>query len=199
MFWAGFEQAGSSLNLFADRYTDRFIGDFEMPASWLQSVNPVMIILIAPLFAALWAWLAGRNLEPSTPVKFGLGLVLLGVGFGVMFVAARLVAAGNPVLPVWLITTYLFHTLGELALSPVGLSATTKLAPRRYVGQMMGVWFVGAALGNVLAGLLAGELAGESVSQMPGLYLQIVMTSVGSGIVMLICTPLLKKLMGDVH
>ena len=199
MFWAGFEQAGSSLNLFADRYTDRFIGDFEMPASWLQSANPVMIILIAPLFAALWAWLAGRQLEPSTPIKFALGLILLGVGFGVMFFAARLVAAGNPVLPVWLITTYLFHTLGELALSPVGLSATTKLAPQRYVGQMMGVWFVGAALGNVLAGLLAGELAGESVAQMPDLYLQIVMTSVGSGILLLLCTPLLRKLMGDVH
>jgi POT family proton-dependent oligopeptide transporter len=199
MFWAGFEQAGSSLNLFADRYTDRMIGNFEMPASWLQSTNPIMIILIAPVFAAVWGYLARRNLEPSTPVKFIFGLIMLGAGFGVMFFAAKLVAAGNSVLPFWLITTYLFHTLGELALSPVGLSATTKLAPKRYVGQMMGVWFVGAALGNVLAGLLAGELSGDSVTQMPDLYLQIVLTTAGTGLLLLVCTPALKKLMGGVR
>jgi POT family proton-dependent oligopeptide transporter len=197
MFWAGFEQAGSSLNLFAERYTDRFIGDFEAPASWLQSVNPIMIILLAPAFAAAWSYLARRNLEPSTPLKFGLGLILLGAGFGVMFFASRLVAAGNPVLPIWLITTYLFHTMGELALSPVGLSATTKLAPRRYVGQMMGVWFVGAALGNVLAGLLAGELTGEGVDQMPALFQQVALTSAGAGVVMLVFTRPIQRLTGN--
>ena len=106
-------------------------------------------------------------------------------------------AAGDAVLPVWLITTYLFHTMGELALSPVGLSATTRLAPRGYVGQMMGVWFVGAALGNVLAGLLAGELTGEGIDQMPALYQQVVLTSCGAGIVMLLFTKPLKRLMSE--
>lgn len=196
MFWAGFEQAGSSLNLFAERYTDRLIGTFEVPAGWFQTLNPAFIIILAPLVASLWVALARRQMDPSTPAKFGIGLILLGAGFAVMFFAAQLVARGNPVLPTWLITTYLLHTLGELALSPVGLSATTKLAPKRYVGQMMGVWFLGAALGNVVAGLLAGELTGEAVDQMPALYQQIVLTSAGAGLIMLVFTRPIKRLMG---
>lgn len=196
MFWAGFEQAGSSLNLFAERYTDRTFGDFEMPASWLQSANPVMIVLLAPVFASVWSWLAQRRLDPSTPAKFGLGLILLGAGFGVMYFASALIADGDKVVPAWLISTYLLHTMGELALSPVGLSATTRLAPRRFVGQMMGVWFLGASLGGVLAGLLAGELTGEAVDQMPALYRQIVFSSAGAGLLLLIFTRPIKRLMG---
>jgi len=195
MFWAGFEQAGSSLNLFAERFTDRVIGDFEIPASWFQSANPVMIVVLAPVFAAVWSALARRNLDPATPAKFGLGLVLLGAGFGVMFFASQLIGGGDKVLPTWLICTYLLHTMGELALSPVGLSATTKLAPRRYVGQMMGVWFLGAALGNVLAGLLAGELTGEAVGDLPALYRQIVLTSVGAGVLLLVLTRPITRLL----
>src|SRR5690606_20707002 len=142
MFWAGFEQAGSSLNLFAERYTDRFIGGFEIPATWFQSLNPFFIIVLAPIYSMAWVGLARRHLEPSAPAKFAFGLVLLGLGFAIMIGAASLVAAGNDVLPTWLIFTYLLHTMGELALSPVGLSSVTKLAPRRYVGQMMGMWFM---------------------------------------------------------
>ena len=199
MFWAGFEQAGSSLNLFAARYTDRMVGGFEIPAGWFQTLNPTFIIVLAPLFAVLWLQLAKRNLDPSTPAKFALGLILLGVGFAVMFFAAQLVVQGNTVLPGWLIFTYLFHTMGELTLSPVGLSATTKLAPRRYIGQMMGIWFLGASMGNVIAGLLAGELSSDAIDQIPALYLQIILTTVGSGLLLLLCTPPLKRLMGDIR
>ena len=143
MFWAGFEQAGSSLNLFAERYTDRLIGSFEIPAGWFQTLNPAFIVILAPLYSAMWIALAKRHLDPSTPAKFAIGLIILGLGFAIMIGAAQLVVRGNQVLPTWLIFTYLFHTMGELALSPVGLSATTKLAPKRYVGQMMGIWFFG--------------------------------------------------------
>ncbi len=195
MFWAGFEQAGSSLNLFAERFTQRQFGEFEIPASWLQATNPILIILLAPMFAALWVNLARRNMDPSTPAKFALGLILLGAGFGVMFFAAKLVAAGDRVLPTWLILTYLLHSMGELTLSPVGLSATTKLAPRRYVGQMMGVWFLAAALGSLLAGLLAGAFTGD-VADMPGLYQQIVLTTAGAGLILLAASPWVTRLAG---
>lgn len=197
MFWAGFEQAGSSLNLFAERYTQRVFGSFEIPAGWFQILNPTFIIVLAPLVASVWVSLARRNLDPSTPAKFAIGLILLGAGFAVMLFAAQLVVRGDSVLPTWLIMTYLLHTIGELALSPVGLSATTKLAPRRYVGQMMGVWFLGASLGSVLAGLLAGELTGEAVEQMPDLYLQVVLTSAGAGLLLLVFTRPITTLMGN--
>lgn len=195
MFWAGFEQSGSSLNLFAERYTIREFAWFSFPAEWFQSLNPLFIIVLGPLFAMLWTGLARRNLDPSTPLKFALGLIQLGLGFLVMIGAATLVAKGNPVLPTWLFFTYLLHTTGELCLSPVGLSAVTRLAPKKYVGQMMGIWFLGAALGNLIAGLVAGEFDPEALSDMPGLYWQIVMTAVGSGLILAVFTKPLKKCM----
>ena len=199
MFWAGFEQAGSSLNLFAERYTQRTFGSFTVPAAWFQSLNPMFIFLLAPFFSMLWITLAKRNLNPSTPAKFALGLIILGLGFAVMIGAAQLVVSGDKVLPTWLLMTYLLHTIGELALSPVGLSATTKLAPRRYVGQMMGIWFVGAALGSLIAGQIAGEFNADSLDQMPALYVQIVLTTIGSGLVLAIFSRPVRKLMGDVE
>jgi POT family proton-dependent oligopeptide transporter len=125
MFWAGFEQTGASLNLFADRHTDRMIFGWEMPAGVLQAVNPVFIIIFAPVIAWIWVMLGRRNLDPSAPFKFSLGLILMGVGFFVMYLAAHYVVMGEKVLPTWLMLTYLFHTFGELCLSPVGLSALT--------------------------------------------------------------------------
>jgi POT family proton-dependent oligopeptide transporter len=199
MFWSGFEQAGSSLNLFADRYTVLSVGSFPLLSTWFQSLNPAFIIIFAPVYAWMWVALAKRNLNPSTPLKFGLGLIILALGFLVMVGAANIVAAGNQTLPTWLFFTYLFHTLGELALSPVGLSATTKLAPKRYVGQMMGIWFLGAALGNVVAGLLAGEFDAENVASMPAQYMQIVLTTGGAGLIFLLFTKPIKKLMGGVE
>ncbi len=199
MFWAGFEQAGSSLNLFAERYTVRQFGGFDIPATWFQSLNPVFIIILAPVYSMFWIKLADRNLDPSAPLKFAFGLILLGVGFLIMVGAAQLVAGGDQVLPTWLFMTYLLHTMGELALSPVGLSSVTKLAPRRFVGQMMGVWFLAASLGSVIAGLIAGEFSADAVADMPGLYLQIVMTTVASGVVLLLLVRPLRKLMGGVE
>jgi POT family proton-dependent oligopeptide transporter len=151
MFWSGFEQAGSALNLFARDLTDRTIFGTEITAGALQSVNPILIILLAPVVGMTWVALGARN--PSMAVKFGLGLVLLAVGFLVMAWASMGLAAGKVGMQ-WLVATYFFHTVGELCLSPVGLSSITKLAPGRLVGQMMGTWFMGAAIGNLVAGLV---------------------------------------------
>lgn len=201
VFWSGFEQAGSTLNLFADRFTDRSIFGWEMPAAWFQSVNSLFIIIFAPIFGAMWVWLARKNMDPSSPVKFAAGLLLLGTGFFVMYFAAKIAAAGNLAAPTWLIFTYMFHTFGELSLSPVGLSLITKLAPKKFSGQMMGIWFLATSLGNLLAGLIAGEASGgdaEALANMPNQYMIIVATTVGAGVLLLLLAKPMKKLMGDV-
>lgn len=202
LFWSGFEQAGSTLNLFAERFTDRNFLGWEIPAGYFQSVNSMFIIIFAPFFGALWVWLGRRNLEPSSPLKFAMGLLLLGMGFLVMYFAAKIAASGNLAAPTWLIFTYLLHTFGELSLSPVGLSLVTKLAPVRYGGQMMGIWFLSVSLGNLFAGLIAGEASGgteEALADMPGQYMIIVFTAVGAGLLLLLISKPIKKLMGNVH
>lgn len=146
------------MNLFAKRLTDRSVLGWQMPASWLQSVNPIFIIVLAPVFG--WLWLALGRLHPSTPLKFAYGLLLLAAGFGVIAWGASRATQADPVSPAWLVVTYFLHTCGELCLSPVGLSAFTKLSPRGRVGQMMGIWFIAASLGNLIAGLLAGQIQG---------------------------------------
>ncbi|MBT5558476.1 MAG: MFS transporter, partial [Proteobacteria bacterium] len=141
----------------------------------------------------LWVWLAKRNLNPSHPAKFALGLIQLGLGFGIMILAANVVVAGNQAMPYFLILTYLLHTMGELCLSPVGLSAVSSLAPRKYVGQMMGCWMLSYSFGSILAGLLAGEFDAENVADMPDLYTQITITSILVGIFLFaIAKPLVK-------
>ena len=199
LFWSGFEQAGSSLNLFADRHTDRGVFGWEIPAGWFQSLNPFYIVVLAPIFATFWVRLAKKQMDPSMPAKFAFGLIILGLGFLVMVGAAKLVVAGNQAAPYWLILTYLLHTMGELCLSPVGLSSVTKLAPQRFVGQMMGIWFLATSLGNLMAGLLAGRFNPEALNEMPGLFMQIVMTTVGGGIILLIFTKPIKKLIGKIE
>ena len=195
LFWSGFEQAGSSMNLFADRLTDRVVLGFEAPASWLQTINPLFIVIFAPLFGSLWVWLANRN--PSIPAKFGLGLLLLGVGFLVMMWGATYTDPnGSGVSPGWLISTYFLHTLGELCLSPVGLSSVTKLSPKPLVGQMMGTWFMGAALGNLIAGLVAGQF---ETLPLPELFGNVAYIALGAGVLFLLLTPWLKKLIGDIE
>jgi POT family proton-dependent oligopeptide transporter len=196
MFWAGFEQAGASFNLFADRHTDLNVFGWDMPAGVLQAVNPVFIIIFAPVFAAVWVNLGRRNLDPSAPAKFAAGLILMGIGFLVMFFAARYVVMGEKVMPTWLILTYLFHTFGELCLSPVGLSSMTKLAPARFVGQVMGLWFLATAVGNNLAGQFSGEI--DSVEAMPGQFLYLFWWGVIAGAVLLVLTPFIKKMMSGV-
>lgn len=200
LFWAGYEQAGSSFNLFAERFTDRllFNGKFEIPASWFQMLNPVFVVTLAPVFAWMWVALAKHNLDPSIPVKFGLGLLLLGGGFLVMIGAAYVVAAGHKAVPFWLATTYLIHTFGELCLSPVGLSSVTKLAPRKLVGQMVGIWFLATSLGNLLAGLLAGEFDKDHLDLWPMLYLKIAILPALAGLLLIVCSRPIKKLMEGV-
>jgi proton-dependent oligopeptide transporter, POT family len=199
LFWSGYEQAGSSLNLFAERYTDRALGSFVIPASFFQSLNPAFVIAFAPLVAWVWIALARRHLNPSAPAKFAIGVILMGSGFVVMAIAASIVAHGSKVLPYWLIATYLLHTLGELCLSPVGLSYVTKLSPKRLVGQMMGMWFLSLSLGNLAAGLIAGEFDANNVAAMPGQYMHIVYFAVGLGAVLLALARPVRKLMGDVQ
>lgn len=198
LFWSGFEQAGSSLNLFARDFTDRMIGSWEMPAGMLQSVNALVIILFAPIVGWIWVKLAARNLNPNTPIKFGIGLILMGLGFVVMYFAAQIAAAGTKAGMGWLWLTYFLHSIGELTLSPVGLSATTKLSPKRYTGQLMGIWFVGTALGNLVAGLFAGGVDVANPSQMPPLFMSVVIFGVVTGGLFLLFSPILKKWMGNV-
>ncbi|GAC1502343.1 MAG: peptide MFS transporter [Steroidobacteraceae bacterium] len=201
LFFSGYEQAGSSLNLFAERYTNRWVGGLhvEIPTGWFQSLNSAFVILLAPFFAWAWVAMAKRNLNPSAPAKFALGVMLMGSGFLVMAAAASIVASGSKVLPYWLITTYLLHTFGELCLSPVGLSYYTKLTPKRFVGQMMGMWFLAMSLGNLVAGLIAGEFDANHVAAMPGQYMRIVYFSVGLGAILLGLSRPVKKLMGNVQ
>lgn len=202
MFWSGFEQAGSTLNLFAERFTDRTVFGWEIPTGYFQSINSMFIIIFAPFFGAMWVWLGRRNLEPSSPLKFTFGLLLLGIGFFVMYFAAKIAASGDLAAPTWLILTYMLHTFGELSLSPVGLSLVTKLAPKSYGGQMMGIWFLSVALGNLIAGLIAGEASGgteEALAQMPDQYMLIVYTVIGSAVLLFLLKPVIRKMMGNVH
>ncbi|GMV06571.1 MAG: MFS transporter [Gemmatimonadota bacterium] len=195
VFWSGFEQAGSSLNVFARDLTDRTFFGWLMPASFLQSVNALLIILMAPLFGALWVWLDKRHVNPPLPLKAGMGLLGLSMGFFVIAWGAANASADNLVTPAWLVVTYFLHTVGELCISPIGLSAITKLSPAKRVGQMMGIWFVGAALGNLFAGLVAGRLANLP----PAPLFQTVALTIGAvGIFASLASPLVKKLMGGV-
>lgn len=199
LFWAGFEQAGSSFNLFAERFTERRLFGYEFPAAWFQSVNAFFVITLAPLFAWLWVRLAARNLDPSSPVKFAFAMVLLGLGFGAMALAAEIVVAGNKALPYWLILTYLLHTMGELCLSPIGLSLVTKLAPRHFTAQMMGLWFMSSAMGNLLAGLAAGHLGGENLAELPRLFTQMLLVFGGTGAILFFFRDKLKRWMAGVE
>lgn len=203
MFYVGYEGQGSSLNLFADRYTDMFIGNFEMPASWLQSAPAVFVLIFVPIFAWLWVWLAKRKLNPSTPIKTALGLIFMGLGYVVMMGASWIVIGGEKPLPTWLIATYMLHTFGEICLYPIGLSAVTKLSPQRLVGQMMGVFFMALALGNLTAGLFAGEFDDASITANPNLLIDlfglVVKITVISGVIVLIFSKPIRKLMGDVR
>lgn len=161
IFWAGFEQAGGLMNLFTENYTDRMIGSFEVPTAWFQSLNPFFIITLAPVVAAIWVKLGKR--EPSSPVKFALGLVFLALGF-LFMVGAVLQQGGDNTVKTsmfWLVGAFLFHTLGELCLSPIGLSMVTKLAPLRLASLMMGAWFGFVALANYAAGMI-GSFVGEA-------------------------------------
>ena len=206
IFWALFEQAGSSLNILTDRGVNRVIFGWEVPASMFQSLNAGFIFTIAPLFAMLWIALAKRNMEPSTPIKFSIGIILVGLGFLALVYGMRS-SEGLQTGVFWIILIYLLHTLGELCLSPVGLSSVTKLSPQRIVGFMMGRWFFASAAGNYVAGLIARATASDSSrvsndvfdltqkQSFMDVYTDVGLMAIGCGIFLAILTPILKKLM----
>jgi proton-dependent oligopeptide transporter, POT family len=208
MFWTLFEQAGSSLTLYADQNTDLSVfGLFSINAGQTQLFNPGLIVLLGPIFAGAWAWLASHNKEPSTSAKFGLGLIQVGIGFLVLVVGIEYFVGPDFRVPlIWLFLAYLFHTTGELCLSPVGLSMITRLSVARVVGMMMGVWFLSSALAHTLAGLIAQSTSSDTVAGVvkdPALQLSnyasvfqtIGWVGVGIGIVLIILSPWLTKAM----
>src|SRR5437588_10641341 len=190
VFWMGFEQASTSFNAFAEKLTNRTIFGWEFPASWLQAVNPLMIIGFAPVFAWLWVKMGRR--QPSDPVKFSVGLLFAGLGFIVVAFAASFTNAGK-VTWVWFILIYFLHTVGELCLSPVGLSSMTKLAPGRMVSLMLGVWFLSISMGNYFAGLVAGEFK-QDAGVLVGIFSKVAMILIGAAILLALITPFVKKL-----
>jgi proton-dependent oligopeptide transporter, POT family len=203
VFWSFFEQAGSSLTLFARDFTNRTLPDWvpfvgnDYPAGWFQSLNPLFIIALAPVFAWLWVWLANRGREPSSPGKFVFGLIFLGLGFAILVVGAGLAQGGVKVSPMWLLLTYLFHTIGELSLSPVGLSAMTKLAPVRVVSMMMGVWFLAASVGNYMGGFLVRFY--ETI-ELPVLFGMMATFAIAVGLVLAVLVrPIRRMLAGQRH
>ena len=191
-FWACFEQAGSSINLFTDRHVDRTVLGWEVPTSWFQSVNPLFIILLAIPFSGLWIRLSRAGRNPSSSVKFGLGLLQLAAGFIAMVIAAGQIGDGGKSALIWLVLAYFLHTTGELCLSPVGLSTVTKLSPARLVGLMMGVWF----LSNAFAGVLSGQIAALTGSEAGygSVFRMIVIFAGGAGLLLLAVSPFLKRL-----
>jgi POT family proton-dependent oligopeptide transporter len=197
LFWSAFEQAGSTLNLFAERLTRNSILGLSYPSSWLQSVNSAFVWMFAPVFAWLWLFLGRRHREPSSPTKFAYGLFFVGMGYLVMVGAALSSGpAGQRVTPMWLLTVYLLHTIGELCLSPVGLSTMTKLSPRRVVSQMMGVWFLASSLGNYLGGRVAGLF---ETFPLPWIFSAVFgVCMLFTFIAVLLIKPL-RRLMGEVH
>ncbi len=194
-FWSAFEQAGSTLNLFADRSTKNEILGFDFPSSWYQSLNSMFMIFgLAPLFSWLWIKLGSR--EPSSPMKFVFGLMLVGAGFLVMVPAALRANGGILVSPFWLTLCYFLHTCGELCLSPVGLSAFTKLAPARVAGLMMGVFFLSISVGNYIGGRVASVYEMFSTVSLFGI---VAAFCIGLGLIMILLVPRMKRLMGGVH
>ena len=191
LFWSQFEQAGSTLNLFADRNTRTSILGWSFPSTWFQSLNSLFIITLAPLFAWLWVWLAHRGAEPSSPAKFGVGLVLAGGGFAVLVGGAVLAEQGVMVSPMWLVVVYFLHTCGELFLSPVGLSAMSKLAPGRIGGLIMGVWFLASAVGNYIGGRMAGFYEAMTL---PNLFGAVGAFGIGAGVLLLLFARPMKRL-----
>lgn len=201
IFWAAFEQAPTSLNLFARDFTNRQLGGFLVPATWFQSINTAFIVILAPFAAALWLGLARRGIDFSSPAKFALGLAFAGLGFLLMIFAANIVVGSGgtvKVSPWWLTGSYFFQTVGELFLSPVGLSSMTKLSPRKYVGQMMGIWFLATSVGNLIAGLVGGNVDPEKLDQMPLLFTGTTVALGVSAFVLLLLAIPIRRMMANV-
>jgi POT family proton-dependent oligopeptide transporter len=193
LFWGAFEQAGSSLTLFADRYTRLSLFGLSFPSSWFQVEQPLFVLILAPVFA--WMWLRMGQRQPSSPAKFAAGLLLVGAGFLILVPAAAAAQSrGIRVSPLWLTALYLVHTFGELCLSPVGLSLVTKLAPARVVGLMMGVWFLATAFGNKLAGWVAGFFDVVPVAR---LFFLVALTGIVASVLLAFLIRPIRRLSGE--
>jgi proton-dependent oligopeptide transporter, POT family len=191
IFWMGYEQAGSSLNLFAEHMTNRQVtATWEFPSEWFQSVSPFFIVTFAPVFAWLWIVLGKR--QPSEELKFVVGLVLTGLGYVVLAYASSLLGGGKVSLW-WLVVVYLLHTWGELCISPVGLSAMTKLAPGKMISLMLGVWFLSISMGSYFGGLVAGNFEPDQTT-LVGLFGKVAAVLIGGGVLLLALIPFIKKL-----
>ncbi len=196
IFWAIFEQTGSSISLFADKLTHNVAFGQEFPSSWWQSVNSIWVILLAPVFA--WLWIAMGSKQPSSPMKFMLGLAFVSLSFVLMVPASKLTAEGK-VSPMWLVGLFFLQTVGEMLLSPVGLSTMTKLAPQRLLGLVMGIWFLAAALGNKLAGVLAGHFESTNANDLADFFLKQAIWGGIATAILFALVPWVKKLMGGVR
>ncbi|TAE35005.1 MAG: MFS transporter [Cytophagales bacterium] len=199
VFWAGNEQQGSSLQIFAERHTDLVFFGWPIPSSWFQNLNPAFILIFSPVLASLWVFLANRKIDFPVPAKFAVSLLLLGLAYVVMVLGSNIAVTGVRASSLYLSFTYLFFTLAELFLSPVGLSAFSKLAPKRFTSQLMGVWFIGSSLGNLVAGLLAGGFDESNVGQMPGLFRSVAIFALVAGGIMLLFVKPLKRWMGGIQ
>ncbi len=199
IFWSAFEQTPTALNLFAYDFTNRMVGSFEVPATWFQTINSAFIILLAPVIAGFWTFLGRRNVNLSSPIKFAIGLGFAALSFLIMIFAANVVIGGGGirVSPMWLITFYFFITLGELFISPVGLSSMTTLSPKRFVGQIMGIWFIASALGNLIGGLVAGNVDPEKLELMPKLFTTTTLFLGGAAIVLVILAVPIARMMKE--
>jgi proton-dependent oligopeptide transporter, POT family len=197
IFWACYEQAGSSFNLFARDFTNRFAFGREFPASWYQSVPAVAVVILAPVFA--WLWLKLGDRQPSSPIKFSLGLFFVGLGAAVLAVASLSVGGGSKVGPWWLVGVYVLQTVGEICLYPVGLSTTTKLSPPRVAGLMMGIYFLSISFGNFAAGKAAGYFEGGSQDALFSLFSKVAAVPIIAAVVLLALTPFIRRLMGRVR
>lgn len=197
LFWSSFEQQPTSFNLFADRYTDLNVMGFNIPSLWFQSLNPFFILLLAPIVSVIWVKLANKGLEPSSMAKFALGMLLAAAGFGLMIVAANHVVnqPGTLVSPMWLVGSLLLLTLGELALSPVGLSSMTKLAPERMQGQIMGLFFASIAVGNLVAAFFGGYVTADTINDLPNLFATMAIFLVVSAVMLLILSHPIEKML----
>ena len=192
LFWAGFEQAGSSLNIFADRHTENTLFGWEFPSSWFQSLNPMYILMLAPVFA--WLWVKMGKSEPSGGAKFAWGLLLVGLGFLLLVPAAQMVSETTKVSPLWLVGLYFLHTVGELCLSPVGLSLCTKLSPARITGLVMGFWFTSSSLGNYIGGYAASLF---EKMPLPNLFFYNFLTTALAATLLFCLVPTLKRMTGS--
>ena len=210
-FWAAFEQAGVSLTFFAEKQTDRvvaWLGNFEIPASFFQSINALAIVIFAPMFAVIWTKLGNRGMEPSSPLKMAMGLLLLSVGFAILVIGASFADTGVKVSPMWLVGAYTLHTFGELCLSPIGLSMVTKLAPVKFASLLMGVWFLANAAANWLAGMLSTlypapgtttSLLGYQITGLADFFMIFVVMGAVASLILFIIYKWLMKLMHGVH